>query len=63
MMPLDDDLMGFLDILPVVTVRLDTIPHWLQVSSALVMAFLAASLLVGFYRQTTPSLHTHKDSL
>ena len=62
MMPFDTFFV-FPNILPFDGVRLDTIPHWLQMGFVLVMAFFAASLLVGFFRQTTALPHTHKDSL
>ena len=62
MMPFDKFFL-FPNILPFDSVRIDTIPQWLQMGFVFVMAFFAASLLVGFFRQTTASLHTHKDSL
>ncbi len=63
MMPFGEDLLAFPDTLPAVTIHLDLIPHWLQTNFVLVMAFFAASLLVGLFRSTITSSHTHKDSL
>ncbi len=63
MMPFGEDLQAFPDTLSAVTIHLDLVPHWLQTAFVLVMAFFAASLLVGFFRQTITSLHTHKESL
>ena len=60
MMPFQGDV--FPPMMPALTTCLDTVPHWLQTSFVLVLAFFAVSLLVGFFQPVTePS--QHKDSL